>query len=301
MRSDDCNAAALTHAGAFAVFFTSGLIDRLSRCLRLFICTSKLLRESFGRPPIRDERLWSADPRCFLDHAPSNEVQYFYDSLGRAIEFIWFHEVAHRIRAHAQLTVPGSGVGSFEEIYWMSSADEAVNAPVRHQCEIDADIIAARFCIENDARAAAARDPQQQHDFWLSEMGIRLVGLVNTFVLLDSSIKDRRIVYDRFYPPLLHRAILASTSITAAYAASGGMDIDFAKGVEAQIWIDIAAVTDWLEMPSGDWVDPQKSIINLEDLNRRLADFRKFQDALDADLDQRLSNAGPKSIAQPLS
>lgn len=284
------NAAAITHHGVFATLITTGLIEALSVNIRHFVCCSDSLAHNFDRSPRLDSSLWQLDLNNFLESVTPREARYFINCFGRALQFVCLHEVSHFVRDHAKYLDAAVANFCLEEVHWFSEDIDESAYEVRQKCEIDADIYALRLCQGIAVNGESLRPSDDGLDeFWLGELAIQIAGLLNLFLVLEDQSNRGHLDYRAHYPPLLHRAIIASSTVRHYYAKRGGLSDDFSIGLEAQIWIDLEKTVHELDIPTNTWVTPEKNKLNLDEMNKRLSSFHVFQDDLDKHLSQRIS------------
>lgn len=286
------NAAALVKDDKYAVALSSGLVITVSEIVRRLICGSSLLCQNFGREPKSAASLWAEDPASFMSSSNEREQGYFLNCLGRALEFVTLHELSHHLRDHASQLRNHDDNILFEEVLWLNETDEKETHELRHHCEIDADTFALRLsqlaALQGEERRPADHDLKE---YWSSETVIQCVALVSVFLALEDQSRRARVNYQGPYPPLLHRAIIACNTVQHYYTKRGELDDEEEAGYVSQIWIDLEGATKDLKIPGGTWVRPKDDKISLSLMNRRLVNFRRFQDKLDEGLQLRIERS----------
>jgi hypothetical protein len=286
------NAAAVVKDDKFAVVLSSGLVTAVSEIVRRLICRSSLLCQNFGRESKTAASLWAKDPATFLSSSNDREQRYFLNCLGRALEFVTLHELSHHLRDHASQLRNHDDNILFEEVLWLNETDDKKTQELRHHCEIDADTFALRLsqlaALQGEEKRPADHDLKE---YWSSEIVIQCVALVSVFLALEDQSRRTRVNYQGSYPPLLHRAIIACNAVQHYYTKRGELDDEEEAGYVSQIWIDLERATKDLKIPVGTWVRPRDDKISLNLMNRRLVNFRRFQDELDESLQLRIERS----------
>jgi len=290
--SDQVNARAIQAGARRAVYLHGGLLRGLWNALHMLLGSSRFLADRFGwqvadlrpPPPAPGGVLLFPEVRGGNGTDP---LSYLKEAYGRAVEFIYFHEIAHHGRDHIARLRAAGGQGFVDEGLAMAAGAGAKGELVQ-LLEFDADLSAVDMCLNATGFAGWTKGEAPRFadpDHMTSEFYLHLSGIVTLFMLLDRAAPDAPARYDRGHPPALHRAIRLSVALSDTVQSATGLSRAQVDPFLDQAWSEVVALAGRLGYPPGLWTGRQDQIARIGLLDK-IADRAN---ALSREIDAELS------------
>ncbi|MCG6559308.1 hypothetical protein MB818_13920 [Ruegeria sp. 1NDH52C] len=294
------NARAIQHGARRAVFLHGGLLRSLWNALHMLLAGSCFLADRFG---------WQAADLSPPPPAPggvrlfpqvtggdgTDPLSYLKEVYGRAVEFVYFHEIAHHGRDHiARLRVVG-GQGFVDEGLAMAAGAGTV-ADLLRLLEFDADLNAVDMCLNATGFATWAEGETPRFadpDYMTSELFLHLTGMVTLFMLLDRAAPNAPAQYDGGHPPALHRAIRLSVGLADTVQAATGLSRAQVDPFLDHAWSEVVSLAGRLGYPPGLWTGRQDQIARIGLLDDIADRANALSREIDAELGQKPAARGP--------
>lgn len=263
------SANALRHGQRQAVFLHAGLLQDLWRALWTIVAQSDALAGQFDWETLTADQVANAHkqaPAMFMDQhlGRLSRQSYLQELFGRAVEFIFFHEIAHHGRRHLDRLYGRAGLQVIDEAMNMASAGSEMSELSR-LLEFDADWIASEMCLnatahtrQDDGQTAGFED----RDHMTSELALHALAQSTLFMVLDQGRRAAPLSYNDAHPPALHRAVRVTKGVGDTIQKAAGMTRDEIGAFMNEAWAEVVTQAERMGYPPGIWND------RIEDLTR---------------------------------
>lgn len=290
-RSLDSNALALRRGPRQAIFLHGGLLLNLWHALWMIVAQSKVLADQFGWEVLPSHKIIDADvrnPAMFSDQhlGRLSRQGYLQELFGRAVEFIFFHEIAHHGRRHLDRLYGPAGLQVIDEAMNMASAG-AEMSELSRLLEFDADWIASEMCLNATAHTRQDNGQTagfQDRDHMTSELALHALAQSTLFMVLDQGRRAAPLSYNDAHPPALHRAVRVTKGLGDTIQKAAGMTRDEIGAFMNQAWAEVVIQAERMGYPPGIWNDRIEDLTRIDQLEKIADRANALTRALSAEL-----------------